>query len=65
MEDADMTDNGRIVRDVVMAERLDRTVAGDRRVDLPCCGVCEMADGKIVTWRDYFDLATYTRAMQG
>lgn len=48
---------------VVMAERLDRTRAGDRSVDLPCCGVFEMSDGKIRMWRDYFDLATYTRAM--
>jgi len=48
---------------IVVAERLDRTRMGDRRVDLPCCGVFEMQDGKIKVWRDYFDLATYTRAM--
>lgn len=49
--------------DVVIAERLDRTVAGDKKVDLPCCGVFEMEDGKIKVWRDYFDMATYTNAM--
>lgn len=49
--------------DVVIAERLDRTRVGDRTIDLPCCGVFEMADGKIKVWRDYFDLATYTRAL--
>jgi limonene-1,2-epoxide hydrolase len=49
--------------DIVMVERLDRTRVGDKRVDLPCCGVFEMQDGKIKAWRDYFDLATYTRAM--
>ena len=49
--------------DVVIAERLDRTRLGDKRVDLPCCGVFEMQDGKIRVWRDYFDLATYTRAL--
>jgi len=49
--------------DVVVAERLDRTVVGAVAVDLPCCGVFEMQDGKIKVWRDYFDLATYTRAL--
>lgn len=50
--------------DVVMAERLDRTRVGDEPVDLPCCGVFEMRDGKIRVWRDYFDMATYTHALQ-
>lgn len=49
--------------DVVIAERLDRTEAGDKSVDLPCTGVFEMADGKIKVWRDYFDFATYGNAM--
>lgn len=51
--------------DVVIAERLDRTRLGDRPADLPCCGVFEMSGGKIKVWRDYFDLATYTRAVGG
>ena len=46
-----------------MAERLDRTSLGAKSVDLPCCGVFELTDGKIRIWRDYFDLATYTRAI--
>ena len=46
--------------DVVIAERLDRTKVGDKAVDLPCCGVFEMENGKIKAWRDYFDMATYT-----
>jgi limonene-1,2-epoxide hydrolase len=45
--------------DVVIAERLDRTRAGDKSVDLPCVGVFELEGGKIKTWRDYFDLSTY------
>lgn len=49
--------------DIVMAERLDRTHLGAKRVDLPCCGVFELTDGKIRIWRDYFDLATYARAI--
>ena len=49
--------------DVVIAERLDRTKAGEKSVDLPCTGVFEMEDGKIKVWRDYFDLTTYAKAM--
>ena len=48
---------------VVIAERLDRTRAGDKAVDLPCVGVFELEDGKIKVWRDYFDMATYQRGM--
>lgn len=49
--------------DIVIAERLDRTKIGDTAVDLPCCGVFEMKDGKIAMWRDYFDMATYAKAL--
>lgn len=49
--------------DVVMAERVDRTKAGTKAVDLPCTGVFLMEGGKIKLWRDYFDMATYQRAM--
>jgi len=49
--------------DVVVAERLDRTRLGDKKIDLPCVGVFEMQNGKIRVWRDYFDLATYTKAI--
>ena len=48
--------------DLIMAERLDRTRIGEKRVDLPCVGVFEMQNGKIKVWRDYFDLATYRNA---
>jgi len=49
--------------DVVIAERLDRTRAGDKSVDLPCVGVFELEAGRIKVWRDYFDLATYQRGL--
>jgi len=49
--------------DIVIAERLDKTQLGDTVVNLPCCGVFEMQDGKIKVWRDYFDMATYTSAL--
>ena len=49
--------------DMVMVERVDRTKLGDKAIDLPCFGIFEMANGKIKVWRDYFDMATYTKAM--
>ena len=51
--------------DVVFTERIDRTTAGERAVDLPCAGVFTLEDGKIKVWRDYFDLATFTNGMAG
>ncbi len=48
---------------VVFAERVDIADAGGKHVDLPVVGVFEIADGRISAWRDYFDLASYTRAM--
>lgn len=48
----------------VLAERVDRIAAANgKSVDLPVVGVFELESGKIRHWRDYFDLATYTRAM--
>jgi limonene-1,2-epoxide hydrolase len=49
--------------DIVIAERLDRTRAGDKAVDLPCVGVFEFEAGKIKVWRDYFDIATYQKGL--
>lgn len=50
--------------DTVFAERLDRTVVGGKPVNLPCCGVFEMRDGRIKVWRDYFDMGTYVAALR-
>lgn len=52
-----------VAGDLVMAERLDRTRVGEREVNLPCCGVFQLEDGKIRVWRDYFDIATYRTAL--
>ena len=49
--------------DTVIAERIDRTVVNGKKVDLPCCGVFELRDGKIAAWRDYFDMGTYVKAL--
>jgi len=48
---------------LVIVERLDRTMIGDRKVDLPCTGIFEMEAGQIKVWRDYFDLGTYMKAL--
>ena len=50
---------------MVIVERLDRTRAGEKSVDLPCVGVFELDGGKIKAWRDYFDFATYQRGLGG
>jgi|TARA_B110000263_G_C14957307_1_gene350884 limonene-1,2-epoxide hydrolase len=50
--------------DLVIAERVDRTEVGEKKVDLPCTGVFEMENGKIKVWRDYFDLNTFRKAME-
>ncbi len=49
--------------DRVFAERIDRTIANGKTVNLPCFGVFEMRGGKIAEWRDYFDMAPYTKAV--
>ena len=51
----------------VLTERIDRFVlANGTRIELPVMGSFELgADGLITAWRDYFDLATWTRQMQG
>jgi limonene-1,2-epoxide hydrolase len=51
--------------DIVVAERVDRTLVGDKPVDLPCCGVFQLEGGKIKVWRDYFDLGTWRTALGG
>jgi limonene-1,2-epoxide hydrolase len=47
--------------DLVFTERVDRFVMGGKKFDLPVNGVFELRNGKIVSFRDYFDLATFER----
>lgn len=47
--------------DVVMTERVDTFLLGDKTVALDVMGTFELRDGKIAAWRDYFDLAQWTR----
>jgi limonene-1,2-epoxide hydrolase len=41
---------------IVMTERVDHFVGEDRTLSLPVMGICEVHDGVITAWRDYFDL---------
>ena len=41
---------------VVFAERVDALEMPGRVGELPVTGVFEVRDGKIVSWRDYFDM---------
>jgi limonene-1,2-epoxide hydrolase len=41
---------------VVLTERVDAFVIGDRTLELPVMGTFELRDGKIAAWRDYFDM---------
>ena len=51
------------VGDVVFVERLDRHRIPQGWFELPVTGVYEVKDGKIVYWREYFDLNTIQSAM--
>ena len=49
--------------DIVMNERTDVMRRKDGAdIPLPVMGVFQVVDGKIASWRDYFDLATVTKA---
>jgi limonene-1,2-epoxide hydrolase len=48
---------------VVMNERIDMFDTGVKKISLPVAGVFEVKDGKISAWRDYFDMAMYTKQM--
>ncbi len=50
---------------VVMNERVDRFTVGGRTIELPVMGVFELRDGLIASWRDYFDLAMFQKALAG
>jgi limonene-1,2-epoxide hydrolase len=48
----------------VLTERVDRFTINGKEIALPVMGTFEVrADGKISAWRDYFDLAQFTKQM--
>ena len=49
---------------VVLTERIDRFTINGKQIALPVMGTFEVdAQGKISAWRDYFDLAQFTKQM--
>jgi limonene-1,2-epoxide hydrolase len=49
---------------VVFNERVDVFDLGNgKTISLPVAGVFEITGSKISAWRDYFDLATYTKQL--
>ncbi len=51
---------------VVFNSRIDSiTMKNGKKADIPVAGMFELDDaGKIRVWRDYFDLATFTKQVQ-
>ena len=50
---------------VVFNERVDIFDLGNgKTISLPVAGVFEVTGNKISAWRDYFDMAMYTKQMQ-
>ena len=47
--------------DIVLTERVDTFLMGDKTVALDVMGTFELRDGKIAAWRDYFDMASWTK----
>ena len=48
--------------DSVLTERVDKFL-GEKPMTLRVMGTFEIKDGKIAAWRDYFDLAEWTKQM--
>ena len=42
---------------IVMNERTDHYEVGGQAKSLPICGVFEIENGRIIRWREYFDLS--------
>jgi limonene-1,2-epoxide hydrolase len=49
--------------DVVLTERVDVFQLPNSKVELPVMGTFEVQDGKIVAWRDYFDMKQFMDQM--
>jgi limonene-1,2-epoxide hydrolase len=51
--------------DVVLTERTDTLTANGNAAPIAVMGAFEVRDGKIVAWRDYFDMGLVGRLMAG
>lgn len=49
---------------LVMNERTDRFLINGEWLELPVTGVFEVQDGRIVAWRDYFDMQPLASVLQ-
>ena len=47
--------------DTVLTERIDTFQMGEKTVALEVMGTFELRDGRIAAWRDYFDMASWTK----
>ena len=50
---------------VVLTERTDRFLIGEKWLELPVMGTFDLRDGKICGWRDYFDMQQFQRQLPG
>jgi limonene-1,2-epoxide hydrolase len=57
-------ESGDLRNGTVLHERTDRFRRGSRWVEVPVAGVFVVRDGRIVRWRDYFDLASANEAFR-
>ncbi len=51
--------------DTVLTERTDTFVMNGLTAPVAVMGTFELRDGKIVAWRDYFDMGLTTKMMSG
>ncbi len=51
--------------DTVLTERVDTFQQGPKQVVLEVMGAFDVRDGKIAAWRDYFDMARWTKQAGG
>ena len=51
--------------DTVLTERIDVVTANGITAPVPLMGTFEVRDGRIVAWRDYFDMGLTGRLMAG
>lgn len=51
--------------DVVLTERLDIFSMRGKTIELPVMGTFEVRDGKIASWRDYFDMNQFMSQLAG
>ncbi len=49
----------------MLTERVDEVTANGVMAPVPVMGTFEVRDGRIVQWRDYFDMGLTGRLMRG